>query len=94
VSATAGEFDYRMDLYEKDGTKVFSQEFSYDYLKADIDGDNILLYNEDSCRVYSTWGTLKFEGTFDFVVSKITSGTFFNNLIVTGPQTMKEIKLQ
>ncbi|MEG0214756.1 MAG: DUF5711 family protein, partial [Hungatella sp.] len=78
VSAAAGEFDYRMDLYEKDGTKVFSQEFSYDYLKADIDGDNILLYNEDSCRVYSMWGTLKFEGTFDFVVSKITSGTFFN----------------
>ena len=40
------------------------------------------------------WGNLKFEGNFDFTISKITNGSFPNSLIVTGPQNMKEIKLQ
>lgn len=94
VNVASGEFDYRLDVYEKDGKKRFSENLDYDYLTADIDGELILLYNEDSCRVYNMWGTLKYEGTFDFGVTKITKGKFPNTLIVTGPQGMKQIKLK
>lgn len=94
VEATSGEYDYRMDIYKSNGDKVFSDSFTYDYQGADIDGDHIFLYNEDSCRVYNIWGGLKFEGNFDFTVSKVTNGSLPNTLIVMGPQTMKEIKLQ
>lgn len=94
VATSAGEYDYRMDIYHSNGDKVFSREFSYDYTEADIDGEHIFLYNEDSCRVYNMWGTLKYEGEFDFPISKITAGRLPNTLIVSGNQTMKEIKLK
>lgn len=94
VGASSGEYNYRMDVYKSNGDKIFSESFSYDYQNADVDGEHIFLYNEDSCRVYNMWGNLKFEGEFDFTIHKITNGSFPNSLIVTGPQNMKEIKLQ
>ena len=93
VKSSSGEYDSRLDLYKSNGEKVFSIDFSYDYSHVDIDGDTIFLYNENSCRVYNRYGNLKYEGTFDFTVSKITRGRLPNQIIVTGPQAMKEIKL-
>lgn len=89
-----GENPYRLRVYKPDGKAVFSKEFKYQYTHADIDGDRVILYNEDSCRVYTMSGRLKFSGTFDFPVSGIRNGRFPNTLIVTGPQNMKEIRLQ
>ena len=82
-----------MDLYQPDGKLVFSREFSYDYDHVDIDGDWIFLYNENSCRIYNRYGNLKYEGTFDFTVSKITKGRLPGEIIVTGPQMIQQIKL-
>lgn len=93
VSASSGEYDSRMELYKSNGDKVFSVEFSYGYEHVDIDDDMIFLYNQDSCRIYNCLGILKYEGTFDFTVSKITKGRLPNHMIVTGPQAIKEIKL-
>lgn len=94
VSNADGENPERMMIYKPDGSLVFSKAFHYSYTYADIDGDRVILYNEDSCRIYNMSGRLKFEGTFDFTISKIRNGRFPNTLIVTGPQTMKEIRLQ
>lgn len=93
VNNSSGEFSYRIDVYKNNGDKQFSREFNFQYTHADIDGDYVLLYNEDSCEVYNMRGNLKFKGEFDFTVSKITKGRLPGTLIVTGPQTMKEIKL-
>ena len=93
VKSAGGEYDYRLDLYSEEGNHIFSKDFSYDYAHVDIDGDNIFLYNEDSCRIYNRFGNLKYEGTFDFPVSKIGNGSFPNQIIATGPQVIKEIKL-
>jgi hypothetical protein len=94
VDNPEGENPYRLDVYKPNGDHVFSKGFQYQYTYADIDGDHVFLYNEDSCRVYNMSGRLKFSGTFDFPVSKIRNGRFPNTLIVTGPQNMKEIRLQ
>lgn len=94
VDNPEGENPYRLDVYKANGDHVFSKGFQYQYTSADIDGDHVFLYNEDSCRVYNMSGRLKFSGTFDFSVSKIRNGRFPNTLIVTGPQNMKEIRLQ
>ena len=94
VNHSEGENPYRLEVYEPDGSLAFSKEFQYPYTYADIDGAHVILYNEDSCRVYNMSGRLKFAGTFDFPVSKIRNGRYPNTLIVTGPQHMKEIRLQ
>ena len=94
VKTARGENPNRMDVYRKNGELVLSQEFDYEYVHADIDGDLIFLYNEDSCRVYSMSGVEKLAADFDFTVSKIHRGRFPNTLIVAGPEEMKEIKMQ
>lgn len=94
INNTEGENPYRMDIYKADGSKVFSEEFDFPYRQADIDGDTIILYNENSCRVYNMSGAERFSGEFDFTISKINQGRFPNTLIITGPETMKEIKFK
>lgn len=94
VDTTAGEMPNRMDIYKINGDKVFSEEFDYQYIHADIDGERVILYNEDSCKVYNMSGVEKFSSQLDIQVNKITTGSFPNTLILTGTQTMKEIKLQ
>lgn len=93
VRNTSGEFASRLEVYRKDGTHVLSQNFSYEYTGADIDGDLIILYNEDSCEIYNTAGVKKLYAAFDFSISKIRKGRFPDTLVVTGPQQMREIKL-
>jgi len=94
VKTNKGENPNRMDIYRKNGELFLSREFDYEYVKADLDGDLIFLYNEESCRVYSISGVEKLSASFDFTVSKIRKGRFPNTLIITGPGEMKEIKMQ
>ena len=73
---------------------MFSRDFIFDYIHADIDGDLIILYNEDSCRIYNMAGVEKLYAQFDFPVAKIRRGRFPDTLLVTGPQLMREIRLR
>lgn len=93
VVKAAGEYDYRLDLYTSKGDLVFREGFSFDYKHIDIDGDSIFLYNENSCRIYNRFGNLKYEGTFDFPVSRLCNGRLPNQIIAAGAQAVKEIKL-
>lgn len=93
VKNNSGEYASRLEVYKKDGTHVLSKEFSYEYTHADIDGDLIILYNEDSCEIFNMAGVQKLYATFDYPISKIRRGRFPDTLVVTGPQQMREIKL-
>lgn len=94
VRNNSGEFVNRMEIYKNTGELVMKQDFTYDYTGVDIDGDQVILYNEDSCKIYNMSGVLKLYASFDFSVSRIRRGSFPNTLVVTGPQLMKEIKLR
>lgn len=94
VKNNSGEYANRMEIYKKSGELVMKRDFTYDYTAVDIDGDLVILYNEDSCKIYNMSGVLKLYASFDFTVSKIRRGSFPNTLVVTGPQQMKEIKLR
>ncbi len=93
VKNNSGEYASRLEVYKKDGTHVLSKEFSYEYTHADIDGDLIILYNEDSCEIFNMAGVQKLYAAFDYPISKIRRGRFPDTLVVTGPQQMREIKL-
>lgn len=94
VKNNSGEYANRVEIYKKSGEPVMKKDFTYDYTSVDIDGDLVILYNEDSCKIYNMSGVLKLYASFDFTVSKIRRGSFPNTLVVTGPQLMKEIKLR
>ena len=86
---------YRVDVYDTDGKQAASIEFDYNYTGVKIDSEKILLYNEESCRMYDMDGHLKFEDRFDFEVSCVrASKKHMNSLILAGSEVMKEIKLK
>ena len=91
---TQGSDPYCMRIYGKDGREIFNRTFSDPYARFDIVKDMVLLYNEDSCHVYNMSGTQKFNGTFDFKLSKVTAGRSGNSLLVMGDGVMKEIRLR
>lgn len=94
VDSTSGS-PYRLDVYNTDGKKVTSVDFDYSYSGVLIDGDRLILYNEESCRVYNLDGNEKFNGQFDFSVSLVRAGrNRANSLITAGSEVMKEIKLK
>lgn len=90
----SGLYDYTLYVYKADGTLAFSKDIDFQYRYMDIDGDNVILYNESSCRVYNMSGVEKFKGEFDFSVSHIRPGRMPGTLMVTGPETMKEIRMK
>lgn len=94
VRNNIGEYASRLEVFRADGRHVMSKEFTYDYTRADIDGDLIILYNEDSCKIYNMAGVEKLYATFDFPVQQIRKGRFPNTLLVTGAQQMREIRLR
>lgn len=94
VDNPSGEYDYRLDVYKADGSTAFSKEFNFQYRQLDIDGDFVIMYNENSCVVYSMSGKERFSGEFDFTISKVTRGAAFNSLIITGGDTMRELRLK
>lgn len=94
VRNNTGEYANRLEVYRADGSHVMSKDFTYEYTNADIDGDLIILYNENSCRIFNMAGVEKLYAQFDFSVLKIRRGRFPNTLVLTGPQQMREIKLR
>lgn len=94
TNAASGEYDSCLKIYRADGTAVVETEFTYPWQSLDIDGDFVILYNDNSCRVYSTSGKLRFSGEFDFSVTKITRGSRFNTLLLTSSDKMREIRLK
>ena len=83
-----------MELYRINGDPVFTAEFNFQYKHADISGDMVILYNEEACQIYSTSGTLKYSGWLGMEIQQIRQGRSGSSVIVTGPQVMKEIRLQ
>ena len=94
VDSTSGN-PYRLDIYRTDGTKAGSAEFDYSYSGVKIDGDLVILYNDESCMAFNVSGDKKFEGQFDFPVACVRKGkNRMTSLIVAGSEVMKEIKLK
>ena len=91
---TMGSAPYRLDIYRLNGELVFSRDLDYQYQEAAISGQWVILWNEDSCQVYNMRGVEKFSGELDMEPDIMVAGRYPDTLIVTGQQTMKEIKLK
>lgn len=94
VDNPEGEYNYRMDIYSAGGKLQFSRPFSFPYKEICIDGDRVILYNENSCEVYNMSGKCRFSGSFDFTFSAVRAGRMENELIFTGGDTIQCVQLK
>ena len=91
---TDGGSESKLTVLKADGTTAGTADFSYSWHNINIQGDLVILNNENSCRVYSLSGKERFAGEFDFSVAQITRGHAFNSLIISGGDRMREIRLK
>jgi len=91
---SAGPEPEKLVVYRSDGTKEFETGVDYAYLSGNIDGDYVILYNDNSCKIYNMRGVAKFSGEVDFQISQITCGALPNQFILIGLQKMMAITLR
>ena len=94
VQNTMGSAAYRLDVYQLTGDLVFSRELDYQYQDVRLSGDLVILSDDTSCKIFNMHGVEKFSGDIDTGADIIVAGKYPDTLIITGQQTMKEIKLK
>ncbi len=91
---SGGEYDSRLRVYNANGTEVSSTGFTFAWQGIDVDRDFVILRNENSCKIIGVNGKERFTGTFDFSFSKIARGSGISDLIITGGDTVREVRLK
>lgn len=59
-----GESAYRLDVYNESGSKVHSQLFDIEYTDIVFNKDQIIIYNDQECKICNMKGVDKFSGSF------------------------------
>lgn len=59
-----GESAYRLDVYNESGNKVHSQLFDIEYTDIVFNKDQIIIYNDQECKICNMKGVDKFSGSF------------------------------
>ena len=58
------ETKYRMDVYNTSAAKVGSYYFDVDYTDIFFGDDDMVIYNESECQIFTTDGVEKYHGSF------------------------------
>lgn len=92
--STESSSRYRLDVYHKSGQFKQSIEFDIEYKDILFEGDQIIIYNESECKIYSIGGTEKYSGQFEkTALVLIPQSNAFRYMIVT-PDSIDTVELQ
>lgn len=84
---------YLIKTYNAGGEKILSQEMDYQYKGILFADDKVMMYNENSCRMISGDGVIRFETQFDVAVEEMFAISESAYVIVTADSIM-QIKLK
>lgn len=84
---------YILKTYRSNGDKILNQEIDYQYKGILFAGDNVMMYNDSSCKMISDDGVTRFETQFDMVVEEMFALSEDTYVIVTADSIM-QIKLK
>lgn len=70
----SGSSRYRLEIYDKAGERVRTQEFNLDYTDIVFDKDTYIIYNEEECIVMTMDGLEKYNGVFKKMVRLLAPG--------------------
>ena len=90
---TTGAALYRIDVYDKKGNLILSQNTDIDYQNILIQKNSIVVYNNTECVMYSMSGKEKYRGTFGKSVSLLIPVNKNNRFIMVTPDSIDIIEL-
>lgn len=82
-----------LKVYNKEGEKVFSKSLDFKYNDISFAGDNVVMYDESTCRMYSFTGKERFNYTFDKNIVKLVP-VKDDKYIVVSDNSIEEIELR
>lgn len=90
---TTGAALYRMDLYDKKGNIVLSENIDIDYQNVLIQKNSVVIYNNTECVMYNLSGKEKYRGTFGKSVSLLIPSNKINRFIMVSADSIDIIEL-
>ena len=90
---TTGAALYRIDIYDKKGNIILSQNIDIDYQNILIQKNSIVVYNNTECVMYSMSGREKYRGIFGKSVSLLIPTNKSNRFIMISPASIDIIEL-
>ena len=90
---------YNLTVYRVNGQMVFTVPVSFNVSGFDIDQGMVFLYNDKNLRVYDMSGNIKFDGSIDRPISKVSAvskaaGPLGLDVLVGSSGYMESIKLK
>lgn len=90
---TTGAGLYRIDLYDKKGNIIMSRNVNIQISDILIQKNDIIVYNDKECAMYSMTGREKYSGSFGKSVSLLIPTTKGNSFIMVTPVSVDVIEL-
>lgn len=87
------EGNQELRVYNNTGEIIVSQEFTGDYENVSIVNNQIILYDDYECLIYTMQGVVKFSGQMEMEISGIFPVFGINKYVIIGDEGMTEIRL-
>lgn len=94
LNTNSGEMPYRLVVYKANGTELASVDFDFPYTSFAVDGNYILLYNENACRIFDLRGHELLAAEFPVPVSALRRSGAFGELLAVGDGKMMKLKMK
>lgn len=88
------EQQYRIDVYDENGTLCLSRKFGVDYTDIILKDDLITIYNDSRCEIYNLNGVEKFSGDFDESVLLLVPAKQKSRYMMVNRDSIKTIQLR
>lgn len=89
-----GESAYRLDVYNESGSKVHSQLFDIEYTDIVFNKDQIIIYNDQECKICNMKGVDKFSGSFGTDTALIIPTTSVYKYVTVTTDSIDNIELK
>lgn len=87
------EHDYRMELYNYRGKKKVSRNIDAKFDRIKIENDQILMYSDSECHIFTMSGQKRFESPYEKSISEIFYFTEFRKYLIITRDSFDRIRI-
>lgn len=91
---TTGGHKYMLTVYGSDGEKHLSQGFDMEYRNVVLKGENVYIYGETECCIYSMSGVEKFSGAMNRNINLLIPGDSVSSFTLVSRESIDTVKLK
>lgn len=91
---TTGNHKYMLTVYDSGGEKRLDQGFDLEYRGIVLKGENVYIYGETECCIYSLSGVEKFSGAMNRNISLLIPGDSVSRFTLVSKESIDTVELK